>query len=297
MKILSYFENFAFNALTFKGRASPMEYWCVMPVIWVLIIAMIPDDAREFWDFLIRRQVPPLNPLYYESVTLFLLTFMPRLSLTVRRLHDSGKSGKWAKLPFIAVGCICVLAFGFGSALLSANAVGGGAATPLAIAGRHTAFYSGHSSGLWSSIFSLATILNALGSDAIMALLAELQSGSPKLAQDAGVSKLADDILNNPTRTTGMMVFLVIMIVTPALAGFAHLVMMLSPSQLTENHYGPGKRKHKTLLDGPTSANPFAAYKHLNDRCPKQEAQRKSTHKEEIRSIYQSRVLAHKSDV
>lgn len=291
IKFISLFENFAFKAMKFDDRASPLEYWCVMPVIWLLIIALAPSDAREFWNFLLARQVPPLNPFYYESLMLFLITFIPRLSLTVRRLHDSGKSGKWAKLPFVVVSSGLVLTVGLGSAILTSN-MGSGGVDDMAAIGMGVAFGAASDDSIWSSIFTVAAILNAIGWDAIWGLFAEMQANVPAPDVAGGFSSIAKDMQKDPALTTGMLLVMVIMIATPFVAIMLHFFFMISPSELDENSFGAGKRKHKTLVEGPKSANPFAGYKYLYARSPEQEAQLRASQKQEIRSLYQSRVLA-----
>lgn len=289
-KFFSFFENFAFKAMKFDDRASPLEYWCVMPVIWLLILVMVPGDAHAFWGFLLAREVPPLNPFYYESLMLFIITFIPRLSLTVRRLHDSGKSGKWAKLPFVAVSSGLVLILGLGSAILTSNV--GGDAGAMAAVGMGMAFGGVDSDSIWNSIFAVAAILNAIGWDAIWALFAEMQANVPAPDVAGGISNIAKEMQKEPALTSTMLLVMVVMIATPFVAIMLHFFFMISPSELDENSFGPGKRKHKTLVEGPKSANPFAGYKYLYERSPEQEAQLRINQKEEIRSLYQTRVLA-----
>ena len=289
-KFFSFFENFAFKAMKFDDRASPLEYWCVMPVIWLLILVMVPGDAYAFWGFLLAREVPPLNPFYYESLMLFIITFIPRLSLTVRRLHDSGKSGKWAKLPFVAVSSGLVLILGLGSAILTSNV--GGDAGAMAAVGMGMAFGGVDSDSIWNSIFAVAAILNAIGWDAIWALFAEMQANVPAPDVAGGISNIAKEMQKEPALTSTMLLVMVVMIATPFVAIMLHFFFMISPSELDENSFGAGKRKHKTLVEGPKSANPFAGYKYLYERSPEQEAQLRINQKEEIRSLYQTRVLA-----
>jgi hypothetical protein len=107
-----------------------------------------------------------------------------------------------------------------------------------------------------------------------------------------GFSSIAKGMQKDPALTTGMLLVMVIMIATPFVAIMLHFFFMLSPSELDENSFGAGKRKHKTLVEGPKSANPFAGYKYLYERSPEQEAQLRVSQKEEIRSLYRSRVLA-----
>ena len=289
-KFFSFFENFAFKAMKFDDRASPLEYWCVMPVIWLLILVMVPGDAYAFWGFLLAREVPPLNPFYYESLMLFIITFLPRLSLNVRRLHDSGKSGKWAKLPFVAVSSGLVLILGLGSAILTSNV--GGDAGAMAAVGMGMAFGGVDSDSIWNSIFAVAAILNAIGWDAIWALFAEMQANVPAPDVAGGISNIAKEMQKEPALTSTMLLVMVVMIATPFVAIMLHFFFMISPSELDENGFGAGKPKHKTLVEGPKSANPFAGYKYLYERSPEQEAQLRINQKEEIRSLYQTRVLA-----
>lgn len=139
-RILSAFESFAFKFLDFDGRATRLEYWCVIPLVWLFICLLLPGDATEVWRHLLRREVPPLSPFHYGSLGLFLFTFVPRLSLTVRRLHDAGRSGKWAKLPFTAVSLGLVLSVGVLTAIPMSDPSGLGPG--LMIAGSLTASLS-----------------------------------------------------------------------------------------------------------------------------------------------------------
>ena len=297
MKFLSYFENFAFKAFKFDDRASPLEYWCVMPVIWILIIAMIPGDARAFWNFLLAKEIPPLNPFYYESIMLFVITIIPRLSLTVRRLHDSGKSGKWAKLPFVAVSSGFILVLGLGSAILISNE---GLAEPsqtvdqfgaMAVVGVSVALETASFESTWGSIFAVAAILNAIGWDAIWSLFAEMQASVPTPDVAGGISNIAKNMQKDPILTSNMLLVMVVLIATPFVAIMVHFFFMITPPELDENSFGAGKRKHKTLTEGPKSANPFAGYKYLYEKSPEQHAAHKAAAQREIRSLYQQRVL------
>lgn len=297
MKFLSYFENFAFKAFTFDDRASPLEYWCVMPVIWILIIAMIPGDARAFWNFLLAKEIPPLNPFYYESIMLFVITIIPRLSLTVRRLHDSGKSGKWAKLPFVALSSGFMLTLGLGSAILTSNTGLGtsdisiGSASAISAVGMSMALENHSLDSFWNGIFALAAILNAIGWDAIWSLFVEMQAAMPSPDVADGISNIAKDMQKDPALTSSMLLVMVILIATPFVAIMLHFLFMITPSELDENSFGAGKRKHKTLVEGPVSANPFAGYKYLYEKSPQQKAVHKAAAQREIRSLYQQRVL------
>lgn len=70
---------------TFEGRASRSEYW------WVVLI-------NTFIGFFLSLVIP------FAPLAFMLIGFIPGLCLTVRRLHDSGRSGwfEWiALIPFL----------------------------------------------------------------------------------------------------------------------------------------------------------------------------------------------------
>lgn len=92
-------ESVLFNGFTFSGRASRAEYW------WFVLFYTLAMIAALFMDTLqvIAADVPSLNPFSYTSIWLSLLTLIPMLSVTVRRLHDSGRSGFWYLLFLVPV--------------------------------------------------------------------------------------------------------------------------------------------------------------------------------------------------
>lgn len=63
----------------FNGRARRQEFWLME--VWNLIFGLIP----------------------FVNILYFLVTFLPGLALTVRRLHDTGKSGFWILLAIIPI--------------------------------------------------------------------------------------------------------------------------------------------------------------------------------------------------
>jgi len=284
-KILSYFENFAFKALKFDDRASPLEYWCVMPVIWLLIIAMIPGDARTFWNFLLVREVPPLNPFYYESFMLFVVTLIPRLSLTVRRLHDSGKSGKWAKLPYISIISGIYLTFGL---LTTMATMGGGLGNSMTVFAIGMSIVMGNAESAWSAIFASAAVLNAMGWDAIIAILSELSGPAQNIDIQQGLQAAGRGAKTEPS----LMIVMLIMVAMPFVTAMLHLFFMLSPTK-PDNGLGSSAPMSFSSLrqKGETSENPFAGYKYLYERSPEQDAAHKAAAKNEIKSLYQQRVL------
>lgn len=81
---------------TFSGRARRAEYWWFIAfqfiAVAILVLFQPPRDASQDGGGLV--------PLF------LLLTFMPNLTLHVRRLHDVGESGWWLVLPMMPLGAL-----------------------------------------------------------------------------------------------------------------------------------------------------------------------------------------------
>ena len=77
----------------FSGRARRSEFWWWMLFTFLASIILSILDIVLF-DITIQ-QYSPLNNLFS------LLTLIPTISVTARRLHDINKSGWWQLLPFI----------------------------------------------------------------------------------------------------------------------------------------------------------------------------------------------------
>jgi uncharacterized membrane protein YhaH (DUF805 family) len=105
----------------FSGRARPKEYWLfALFCILASIVATLIDYIFGFGT--IERMLVDEPGTYaaaavYEGggpvLLIFMLaTFIPGLAVTVRRLHDSDKSGWWLLLGLIPfVGGIVLLVF------------------------------------------------------------------------------------------------------------------------------------------------------------------------------------------
>ena len=87
---------------TFSGRAPRAEYWWFyLGTVVVQIPLSIADKALGEWS--------PLSTL------LSIVTFLPWLAVTVRRLHDTNRSGWWLLalfVPLIVVGAVAAATVG-----------------------------------------------------------------------------------------------------------------------------------------------------------------------------------------
>lgn len=84
------YECFCTKFSTFSGRARRSEYWPFAILVGMLCGTLIIIKGEG-----VKDPRPELLP--------FLITFIPMLAATVRRLHDIGKSGWWVLLPIIPV--------------------------------------------------------------------------------------------------------------------------------------------------------------------------------------------------
>lgn len=296
--LVSYFENFAFRYFNFWDRATRAEYWYVMPVIWGLIILALIWDIQEVWQLLLARQVPPLTPLYYESIVLFGLTFIPRISLTVRRLHDCGRSGKWAALPFMATQSSFFLIIGIGSAMITTNMSGFSQAGGVAGLAMIALLFSGQVDAFWQGMFSIAAMINAIGWEAIWAAISTTFQGAQPPETGVVIRDLGREIQQVPNQDGLIELVTMAMMAMPFITISLHLYFMLSASERDFNSYGdstvapitggvPIKPKHDVMQ----------GYACLMQRSPAEEAALKMRQKEEVKALYQQRVLGRTSEV
>lgn len=79
-----------FNYANFRDRAARAEYW------WWALFATVVLLVGQGLDYLVFSEWET-GPFY---LVLSLATFLPSLSVTVRRLHDTNRTGWWVLLPF-----------------------------------------------------------------------------------------------------------------------------------------------------------------------------------------------------
>ena len=75
--------------ITFKGRAKRSEYW-----YWRLFEVTLAYASFRLDQIFLERD----SGLF--SLFIFAITFIPGISVSVRRLHDVDKSGWWLLPPF-----------------------------------------------------------------------------------------------------------------------------------------------------------------------------------------------------
>jgi len=96
----------------FEGRASRMEYW-----MFTLIHAVIFLALEVAFLALSALHLSAIGiPLFLACFIYALAAIFPGLSVSVRRLHDLGKSGWWMLFALVPLGAfILMVFFTFGS--------------------------------------------------------------------------------------------------------------------------------------------------------------------------------------
>lgn len=96
----------------FQGRARRSEYWLfTLFIIIVMLVLYVPLLAFA-GDMQTTGELNPVAMLLLGVIGIFgLATFIPSLAVTVRRLHDTDRSGWWYLIIFIPFGSIVLLIF------------------------------------------------------------------------------------------------------------------------------------------------------------------------------------------
>jgi uncharacterized membrane protein YhaH (DUF805 family) len=86
----------------FSGRARRTEYWMfsLFNIIFGLIAAIVDQSTGLIFE---NQQYGLFSSLYALAV------FIPGLAVAVRRLHDTGRSGKYIFLAFVPLAAVMLL--------------------------------------------------------------------------------------------------------------------------------------------------------------------------------------------
>ncbi|MDR1339032.1 MAG: DUF805 domain-containing protein [Prevotellaceae bacterium] len=87
----------------FNGRARPKEYW--MFVLFYAVFGL----AATFIDILVKELANGKAFVFICRDMYMLAMFLPALALTVRRLHDTGRSGWWTLSIFVPASAVQAL--------------------------------------------------------------------------------------------------------------------------------------------------------------------------------------------
>ncbi len=91
----------------FNGRAQRAEYWCFFfsYIIISFVLGAFGGLSAGFISEEVGMGFLVLGGLY------FLAVLIPGIAVTVRRLHDTNRSGWWLLLSFVPLGPIVLLVF------------------------------------------------------------------------------------------------------------------------------------------------------------------------------------------
>ncbi|MCW8345096.1 MULTISPECIES: DUF805 domain-containing protein [Vibrio] len=93
---MNWFISVLKRPIEFSGRARRKEYWYFMGIsVLISVILTIIDNALGWYS--VSEEIGILSGIF----TLFII--LPSLSVTARRLHDTGRTGWWMLLYFIPI--------------------------------------------------------------------------------------------------------------------------------------------------------------------------------------------------
>lgn len=114
----NYFLSALANWNDYSGRARRAEFWSFTVIAWLIdvfaifITAMVLNDAIDNENLTLDTSaVTTVGWItLYASIALAIVLFIVWLSVTVRRMHDLGRSGWWAIFLFFLPIVVWILA-------------------------------------------------------------------------------------------------------------------------------------------------------------------------------------------
>ena len=105
-----YLEVLKNNYANFSGRARRKEYW-MFSLVNIIIIAILYAIIMSSVDYY-TGDISGLGIVALVILCIYALgIFIPSLAVTIRRLHDTDKSGWWYLISFIPFGGLVIFIF------------------------------------------------------------------------------------------------------------------------------------------------------------------------------------------
>lgn len=94
------------NIFNFSGRATRSEFWWAFSVLSLILMVVTAFDVWAVMQIISTEgegALLQLGPFDMNSTVVYAITFIPLMSLSVRRLHDVGMSGFWWLLGCVPI--------------------------------------------------------------------------------------------------------------------------------------------------------------------------------------------------
>lgn len=291
-------ENFIFRGFNPFGQASRSEYWIAFPLIWVIMLFLLWLDMGLVIDQLANREKPSLNPLSYSVFTVFVLTLIPRVTLTMRRLQDAGYSPKWAFAPYtlfpLFIGFCVIAAI---AAFTKLTATISDADDPAVMTAAIVAMSLMASKEMaWEVFFALGTLLQQ-GNLFDLVLDGIAMLSLPEIPQATAFTPIADPDVAAQFATQAAQARLAIFAgycLIPLLTCSLWLAGILSPSKRSEGSFRMAPQADPATEQEKKGHNPYAAYALLAGEKKERTATDVARDKAEVRALYKQRVLGQK---
>ena len=102
-------KNYFIRWVDFQGRSSRSEYWWALLSVLLISIAIIPFFGGVFGGIVGLSDLEIDNVISIVMLPWQIFSFVASLSLVIRRLHDTERSGWWYLIVFTIIGMIPLL--------------------------------------------------------------------------------------------------------------------------------------------------------------------------------------------